>query len=137
MRGAKALTKGRRTKRFAVRVNHLSSASYLYAPRKGLSGKRWKLAVTVNGPAKRTSPAAVVVVHLANGKRQARLVRLNRGGDGRVRVSFDKRKVAVVSVTLVNASTRYRCNRRTVLACGGRPLDDKLRFAVTGRVVRG
>ena len=49
---------------------------------------------------------------------------------------FDNRKVAVVSVTLVNASTRYRCGKRTVLACRGLALDDKSRFAVKGHVVK-
>lgn len=134
VRGVKKLSKGKRSKRYAVRINHLSSASYVYVPGKGLGGKRWKLSLAVTGPVKRTSPAAVVVVHLANGKRQVKLVRLNRGGDGRTRVSFDNRKVAAVSVTLVNASTRYRCGRRTALACRGLPMDDKARFAVLGRV---
>ncbi|MCW2737390.1 MXAN_6640 family putative metalloprotease [Nocardioides sp.] len=135
VRGAKKLKKGKR-KRFAVKINHLSSASYVYVPGKGVSGKKWKLSLRVTGPVKRTSPAAVVVVHLANGKRQVTLVRLNRGGDGAKKVSFDKRKVAAVSVTLVNGSTRYQCGKRTVLACGGRPLDDKARFAVLGWVTK-
>ena len=91
----------------------------------------------VAGPAKRTSPAAVVVVYLTSGKRQTKLVKLNRGGDGRKTVSFDNRKVGAVSVTLVNASTRYRCGSKTLLACGGKPLDDRARFAVTGRVTKG
>ena len=74
------------------------------------------------------------MVHLLNGKRQVRLVRLNGAGDGGTRVSFDGRKVFAVSVTLVNGSTRYTCNKKTVLACQGKPLDDKQRFSVTGRV---
>ncbi len=137
VRRSKKLSRHKRTKRFGSRINHLSSASYVYRPGNGLGGKRWKLSVRVMGPAKRTSPAAVVVVHRTNGKRQVKRVRLNRGGDGRTRVSFDKRKVAAVSVTLVNASTRYRCGKRTVLACRGLALDDKARFAVVGRVTRG
>jgi hypothetical protein len=136
VRGGKKLSKGKRSKRFSVRVNHLASASFVYAPGKGLGGKKWKLALRIAGPAKRTSPAAVVVVHLLNGKRQVKLVRLNGGGDGGKTVKFDKRKVGAVSVTLVNASTRYRCNKRTVLACAGKPLDDKQRFSVTGRVTK-
>jgi hypothetical protein len=135
--GAKKLSKGKRSKRYSTKINHLSSASYLFVPGKGLGGKKWKLSLGVTGPVKGTSPAAVVVVHLANGKRQVKRVRLNRGGDGGLRVSFDKRKVAVVSVTLVNASTRYKCGKNTVLACAGRPLDDKTRFSVLGHVVRG
>ena len=136
VRGSKRLSKGNRSKRFGVKVNHLASASYVYTPGRGLSGKKWKLSLAVTGPVRRTSPAAVVVVHLVNGKRQFRLMRLNRAGDGRKRVSFDRRKVSAVSVTLVNGSTRYNCNRKTILACGGRPMDDKQRFAVRGRVTR-
>ncbi len=134
VRGGKQLSKGKRTKRFATKVNHLASASYVYVPGRGLAGRKWKLSVSVTGPAKVTSPSAVVVVHLLNGKRQVKLVRLNRVGDGHLRVSFDKRKVGAVSVTLVNGSTRYKCNKKTVLACAGLPLDDKSRFAVVGRV---
>ena len=136
VRGGKQLSKGKRTKRFAVKINHLASASYVYVPGKGLSGKKWKLSLAVNGPVKRTSPSAVVVVYLANGKRQVKTVRLNRGGDGRKSVAFDNRKVSAVSVTLVNGSTRYDCGRKTVLACQGKPLDDKQRFSVTGRVTK-
>jgi hypothetical protein len=137
VRGAKKLSKRTRAKRYAVRINHLASASYVYLPGKGLGAKKWKLSVRVTGPVKRTSPAAVVVVHLLNGKRQVKMVRLNRGGDGHTKVAFDKRKVGAVSVTLVNGSTRYRCGKRTVLACKGLPLDDKARFAVLGRVTKG
>lgn len=135
-RGTKKLSKGKRAKRYRAKVNHLASASYVYVPGKGLGGKKWKLSVAVNGPVKRTSPAAVVVVRLANGKRQVKLVRLNRRGDGRIKVRFDNRKVDAVSVTLVNGSTRFKCGKRTALACGGLPLDDKARFSVTGRVVK-
>ena len=136
VKGGKQLSKGKRSKRFGTKINHLSSASYVYTPGKGLSGKKWKLSLAVAGPVKRTTPAAVVVVHLLNGKRQVKMVRLNHGGNGRIRVGFDNRKVGAVSVTLVNGSTRYTCGKRTVLACQGRPLDDKARFAVTGRVTR-
>jgi hypothetical protein len=136
VRGAKVLSKRKRSKRFGTKVNHLSSASYVFGPAARLSGKKWKLALQVRGPVKRTSPAAVVVVHLLNGKRQVKTVRLNRAGDGHKKVSFDSRRVGAVSVTLVNGSTRYRCNRDTVLACGGKPLDDRARFSVKARVTK-
>ena len=114
----------------------MSSLSYVYQPGKGTSGKKWKLALKVTGPVKVTSPAAAVVIHFLNGKKQTKLVKLNRNGDGGIKVYFDKTKVGAVSVTLVNASTRYKCNKRTVLACSGKPLDDKGRFSVVGRVVK-
>lgn len=136
VRGLKELSKKKRTKRYGVKVNHMSSASYVYTPGKGLDARKWKLAVSVNGPVKATAPSAVVVVHYLDGKRQTKLVKLNRKGDGRTKVSFDGRKVGAVSVTLVNGSTRYKCDRDTVLACGGKPLDDKERFKVVGRVTK-
>jgi hypothetical protein len=136
VRGAKLLSKHRRDKRFGTKVNHLASASYVYGPGKGLDGKKWKLRVQVSGPAHRTSPAAVVVVHQLDGTRKVKTVHLNHGGDGRIKVPFDNRTVAAVSVTLVNGSTRYDCGRRTLLACAGEPLDEKLRFAVKGRVTK-
>jgi hypothetical protein len=137
VKGAKKLSRGKRAKRFATKINHLASASYVYVPGKGLGAKKWKLSLAVTAPVKRTSPAAVVVTYFTNGKRKATLVKLGPGGDGRTRVSFDNRKVGAVSVTLVNASTRYRCGSKTLLASEGVPLDDRARFAVAGRVTKG
>lgn len=134
--GGKQLSKRKRNKRFADKIDHLASSSYVFLPGKGLDGKKWKLSLGVTGPVKRTSPSAVVVVYRADGKRQVKRVKLNRGGDGRIKVKFDNRVVTAVSVTLVNGSTRYQCGRRTAIACGGKALDDNARFAVRGRVVK-
>ncbi|GAA5117574.1 hypothetical protein GCM10023339_28630 [Alloalcanivorax gelatiniphagus] len=134
--GAKQLSKSKRSKRYARRIHHLSSASYVFGPGTGLDGRKWKLSLKVSGPARATSPAAVVVVYLLDGRRQVKVVKLNRGGDGGKKVAFDNRKVGAVSVSLINGSTRYRCDRDTVLACGGKPLDDKARFAVKARVTK-
>ena len=135
VRGYKVLKKGK-SKRFSAKVKHLSSASYAYAPGKGTSGKKAKLALRVNGPLKRTSPAVSVVVYYLDGKQKVKLVKLNPRGDGSIKVPFSSSKVAGVSVTLANVSTRYRCNQRTLLSCAGRPLDDKARFSVVGRAVK-
>jgi hypothetical protein len=37
---------------------------------------------------------------------------------------------------VVNASRRYDCDEHTLLACGGRPLDQDKRFVVTAEVAR-
>jgi hypothetical protein len=132
----KVLTKNRRAKRYATRVHHLSSVSFRFVPGRGLGGKKWKLRLGINGPVKRTAPAAHVIVQYKDGRVKRKFVKLNRRGDRRVKVAFSGRKVAAVSVTLVNASTRLKCGRKTVLACQGVPLDDKLRFAVNARVVK-
>ncbi|NYE37659.1 hypothetical protein F4692_002792 [Nocardioides cavernae] len=134
--GSKVLSKGKRSKRFGTKIHHLSSASYAFGPGKGLSGKKWKLSLKVSGPARVTSPAAVVVIYKLNGKRQVKTIKLNKRGDGSKKVTFDNRKVGAVSVSLINGSTRYKCGRGTVLACEGKPLDDKLRFAVKAKVTK-
>lgn len=134
--GSKVLSKGKRSKRFGTKIHHLSSASYAFGPGSGLSGKKWKLSLKVSGPSRATSPSAVVVVHLLNGKRQVKIIKLNKGGDGSKKVAFDNRKVGAVSISLINGSTRYKCGRGTVLACEGKPLDDRLRFAVKAKVTK-
>ncbi len=135
LKGVKTLNKGKK-KKFSIRVHHLSSRSYAYVPGKGTSGKKWKLSLKVSGPAKKTSPAAVVVLRLLNGKLQTKSVKLNSSGDGHIKVSFNRKRVGAVTVSLVNASTRYTCNKRTLLACAGKPLDDRAPFSVLGRVVK-
>jgi len=134
---AKVLTKKRRGKRYATKLFHMSSTSFRFVSGSGLGSKKWKLALKIAGPDKRTAPAAHVVIHQTDGGVQRKFVKLNGRGDRSLKVAFSNKKVAAVSVTLVNASTRMRCNKRTVLACGGRPLDDRVRFAVTARVVKG
>ncbi len=136
VKGQKALSKSKRSKRFRTRINHLSSTSYRFRVGQGLSAKKWKLRVNVSGPMKRTSPAAAVTIQYLNGKVKTKMVRLRRNGGGSLKVPFSGRSISAVSVTLVNGSTRYRCNRRTVLACNGVPLDDKARFSVRGQVVK-
>lgn len=131
-----ALSRRKRVATFSKRISHLASRSYRVRPGRGLSGRRWHLALRVSAPPRRTSPAAVVTIHRVNGRVQHKRVRLDRRGEGRRVVTFNRAKVASVSITLVNASTRFRCHRRTYLACGGKPLDDKLRFRVRARVLR-
>lgn len=132
----RTLTKGSRSAAFGARLNHMTSASYRLVPAPGLKGRRSKLRLVVNGPVRKTSPYARVIVHLKNGRLVRKNVKLNRSGDGQAFVTFNSRKVAAVSVTLVNASTRMRCNQRTPLACAGLPIDDSLRFKLNVRAVK-
>ena len=136
LKATKQLSKRKRSKRYGVKINHLSSSSYGFIPGKGLSAKKWKLKVRVSGPVRRTSPAAAVTVYYGSGKIKTKLVRLRRNGDGSTKVAFSSKRVSAVAVTLVNASTRYKCNKGTVLACAGKPRDDKARFAVRATAVK-
>lgn len=136
VKAVRTLTKKRRARSFSTRINHLASASYRVKPQSALKGKRWKLRIKVKGPARNTSPRARVLIHMKSGKLKRKNVRLNRKGDGSLRVPFNSKRVSAVSVTLVNASTRMRCNRRTYLACQGLPRDNGKRFKVAFRAVR-
>jgi hypothetical protein len=126
-----------RRARTTLRINHLASRSIVVRPSRGLKGRRWQLQVTVKGPDRRTSPAAYLQVLRRDGTVAGRHVELNPRGYGRVRARFDARRVRRVTITLANASTRYRCRRgNPTFACQGQPRDQRQRFEVGARVVR-
>lgn len=116
-----------------TRLDHLTSTSWDL--RRGDLPGRWAVLLRVDGPARATSPAAHALVHLDGGKVQRRVVRLGRSGDARVRLPFHT-GVAKVTLTLANASTRYRCWQRTTWSCQGRPTDDDEPFRFSAYAVR-
>jgi hypothetical protein len=61
---------------------------------------------------------------------EKRYVHLNGKGNGQVIVPFSRKKVKAVYVTLVNASTRFKCNRKppSNFSCNGQPIDDGRNF---------
>ncbi len=130
------LTKHKRKRKLrtqALRLPHLTSAPVLLQPAR--LPKRTKLRIAVDGPPRERSPAATVQVRKRNGKVVIRQVSLNKRGDGSVRVAFDPRKIASVVVVLSNASPRFfRCRAGTAYSCGGVPLDDGTRYAVSAQV---
>ena len=136
VRGAKKLSRRKRAKRFGTKIDHLSSASYLYKPGKGLGGKKWKLALRspARPSARRRRPWWSCTAPTASARSSASSS--TAAATGARRSASTSARWRAVSVTLVNASTRYRCGKRTVLACRGRPLDDKSRFSVKGHVVK-
>lgn len=115
-----------------VRVDHLAAAHLVLRPA-GRAGGR--LRVSVDGPHRRSAPAAVVQVRRADGRTSRHRVRLDRTGAGHLVVGFGAARVRSVVVTLVNGSTRYRCDAGTTYACAGRPRDDDRRFRVTARLL--
>jgi hypothetical protein len=79
---------------------------------------------------------AVTVLRL-DGSVNRRLVKLDRRGRGGIRTDFGRSSVQDVSISVVNASTRYKwCNQGDqTFACYGFPRDQRKRFdlAVTVR----
>ncbi len=122
--------------RTAFRINHLASRTVGIHPARTLRGG-WLLEVDVDAPSRRTGPAAHLHVVGRDGRVRSRPIALDRHGVGRARLRFDADRVRKVTVTLVNASTRYRCGRGgTTYACQGVPRDQGLRFEVDARIWR-
>src|SRR5690606_12694446 len=93
-KGIQVLSKRRRGKAYKTRISHMASTSFRFVPATSLSRKKWKLRLKVQGPAKRTAPAAAVLLHLQNGRVKRRMVKLNRRGNGSIRVPFSSRRIA-------------------------------------------
>ena len=105
-------------------------------PADGLRARGWRLRVTVEGPARRTDPAAVVLVHGAGGGLARKVVSLDRDGNGRTTVGFSSRSVTRATLTLANASTRFRCwQEQETYSCQGVPRDDGRQFTYRLRLL--
>jgi hypothetical protein len=101
----------------------MSSASWALKSSSSLRNKKWFLKVKVDGPSAFRGPAAYVLVQKRKGF-EKRYVKLNGKGNGQVVVPFSRKKVKAVYVTLVNASTRFKCFKQTRFSCQGLPIDD-------------
>ncbi|MCL8024844.1 MXAN_6640 family putative metalloprotease [Nocardioides bruguierae] len=112
-------------------LDHLTSSSVLVRPASRVTDG-YRLVVEVDAQrAEVASAAYVVVVRRADGTLTRRLVTADEAGLASVSVPFDHGTVQAVSVTLVNASTRYRCDRGSVWSCEGSPRDDGLEQTLT------
>jgi hypothetical protein len=108
----------------------MSSANLVFRPDSSLRKRSWKLKLKIDGPKRKTSPAAYVFVDKRRGGVEKRLVKLSRKGNAQVKVGFSRRKVRKVTITVANASTRFRCFRQTSWSCRGNPKDDGAVFKV-------
>jgi hypothetical protein len=122
------LTKSHRhTGKHGVSLLHMSSDSWRIKSSSSLKSKKWFLSIKVDGPASYKMPAAYVLVAKKHGF-DKHLVKLNSKGNGKIKVPFGRSKVKAVYVTLVNASTRFKCNKRYAFSCSGLPIDDGRNF---------
>lgn len=130
------LTGDARKQSTTARIDHLASRNWVVRPGDGVTGKRWKLKVRIDGPAKKTSPAAYLVV-----KRKKALVRtpigLSKKGNGAKAISFNGKKVSWAKVVVANASTRFKCWQRELWSCQGKPRDNDLPFKVQVTAFKG
>ena len=95
-----------------LRINHLAARPVDVRPAASLRSRRWRLQITVHAPPAKTGPGGVPA-GVAARRLPERPPRspLDADGVGRQRVRFDSRRVRRVTITLANASTRYRCGR--------------------------
>lgn len=114
----------------SYRLDHMSYAPIEVRPGRTLRAGA-HLTVMIDAPRRVTAPEARVMVVRKNGAADTiRVVKLDRKGNGRVRVPFAPGTVRHVVVAMGNTSTDFRrCNSgRTSYSCnGGVPLHDNLK----------
>jgi hypothetical protein len=132
----------RRQVAYQTRFNHLAARNLdIRIHPERLAGDRWRVRLRVDGPAKVTSPRVRVLIHLRNGRVIERKVALRGTGTGTSRgsigLSVRRGEVRNYTVTLANASTRYRdCGSDTPLACGGYSRDNGQLFKIRAELQR-
>ncbi|MCH1866590.1 MXAN_6640 family putative metalloprotease [Nocardioides sp. CFH 31398] len=124
------------TTSFTATLPHLSSRSIAIIPKAAPRKRPRVLRVKVRTPGSPVRTAARVIIHLADGRVQARPVKIGGNRSGKVQVPFGPARVEKVTVTLVNASARYDCWKGQPYACAGRPRYDGQELSATVRAVR-
>ena len=105
----------------------MTSASWRVKSSSSLRSNKWLLKVKIDGPAAYRMPAAYVLVAKRKGFDKI-FVKLNGKGNGQVVVPFGRKKVKAVYISLVNASTRFKCGKKYAFSCQGLPIDDGRSF---------
>ncbi len=120
-----------------VGINHLASRTARFVPNASLTGSTWKLQIKIDGPGKDSSPVAYVLVHKKDGTIARSAITLDKDGKGTKTVGFDFAAVSNVTVTMGNASTRYRCwVSSATYSCFGIPKDESKPFKYTGTAIQ-
>lgn len=123
-----------------VKLNHMTNIHARITPKASLTGKAWKLRVTVNTPDKVRGSFATLIVYKKTGKIVTVPIKLNRRGDGVRAVPFGRGSVKYIELTMTNASNRftncYPFTGATNFTCAGKPRDDKLAFTFKAAVIR-
>ena len=133
---AKGLSPTSRRWTARTRIDHLASKNLRIVTNGSANNGTWRLRIKIDAPKRKTSPAAVVLMTRKNGSVMRRGVSLNANGFGKRTIAIPRANVKHVTVTLANASTRYRCRKGTNFACSGRPLDQKLTYRMTAQLLR-
>ncbi len=117
-------------------IDHMSTQDVRVTPEANLDRRRFKLRITIDGPASETAPAAAIVRQQRSGGFERLSLRLNRSGAGSAVVPFNRRQTTHVWLVVSNASTRFDCRGGDfTYSCSGTPRDDNRKFKVTLKVI--
>jgi len=119
-----------------AKLDHLSADAMHVRPGAGLRNKLWRLRVSVRGPGRSSSPAARLILHKTDGTIGTRKVKFDRRGRAQALVPFSSTRIAAVTVSFANVSTRFRCGTGTDFACHGEARDDNEKFAIVAKAVK-
>ena len=130
------LSRASRTAARTQGIDHLASRNLVIKPDDSLDGRRWMARVTINAPARRTGPAAYLIVKKKNGPWVTKGIPLTRDGYGKVSFSFSRRSVKSATITLANVSTRFDCWQNANWSCQGYSKDNDRPFAFKATVFK-
>jgi hypothetical protein len=122
-----SLTKASPGSAARIGVNHMSSRNVAVRPAADMTSKRWKLRIKIDGPQRKSSPTAYVIVKKKHGV-DRHPISLGKKGKAKVELAFTAKRVESVVITLVNASTRFSCWKETASSCQGRARDNGAGF---------
>lgn len=117
----------------AVKLKHMSSIYVTFKPGRS-DGPRAHLTVQFDGPPYGDGPEGRLMVFTRSGAVAVKTYKLNRKGDGSLRVGFGRGHVSKVVLIETNASTRFNCGTGTQYSCAGAPLDDGRVYAFRARI---
>ena len=117
----------------AVKLKHMSSIYVTFKPGRS-DGPRAHLTVQFDGPRYGFGPEGRLMVFSRSGAVTVKSYKLNRSGDGSLRVGFGRGHVARVVLIEINASTRFTCWQDSQYSCTGSPRDDGRVYQFRARI---
>ena len=117
----------------AVKLKHMSSIYVTFKPGRS-DGPRAHLTVQFDGPRYGDGPEGRLMVFTRSGAVAVKTYKLNRNGDGSLRVGFGRGHVSRVVLIETNASIRFTCWKGSQYSCMGSPRDDGRVYQFRARI---
>jgi len=117
----------------AVKLKHMSGIYVTFRPGRS-DGPRAHLTVQFDGPRYGFGPEGRLMVLSRSGAVTVKSYKLNRSGDGSLRVGFGRGHVSRVVLIEANASTRFTCWQGSQYSCTGSPRDDGRVYQFRARI---